>query len=265
LAYLTHLARLGATNIHPLGAPATARLLAALDLAPGARVLEIGCGTGETLVRVAQTPGVRVDGLDALPAMRRMARRRLRLAGLGRRARVHAARPGAPAPFPAATFDRVYTESVLGFQDTGAARAMLADIYRLLKPGGLYVANEAIWRAGVPPAIVAAINAASVADFGLAQACAQGWDLPAWLAEMRAAGFTARAAGLLADAPVPPDARLAPALVLSAALTGAYRLLGRIHPGLRAERRRYRALLARHARDGRYIEARLFILQKSPA
>ena len=48
----------------------------------------------------------------------------------------------------------------------------------------------------------------------------------------------------------------------SAALTWGYRLLGRIHPGLRAERRRYRALLARHAGDGRYIEARLFVLQK---
>ena len=71
-----------------------------------------------------------------------------------------------------------------------------------------------------------------------------------------------RGSGLLQDAPAPAPARPAPALVLSAALTLGYRLLGRIHPGLRAERRRYRALLARHAGDGRYIEARLFVLQK---
>src|SRR3712207_8117502 len=49
---------------HPLGRAATECLIAALDLQPGQRVLEIGCGSAETMVRITHRHTVEVDGLD---------------------------------------------------------------------------------------------------------------------------------------------------------------------------------------------------------
>jgi cyclopropane fatty-acyl-phospholipid synthase-like methyltransferase len=42
--YLRYLASIGATDIHPGGEAATRLLLRQLQLGPGMRVLEVGCG-----------------------------------------------------------------------------------------------------------------------------------------------------------------------------------------------------------------------------
>jgi len=52
------------------------------------------------------------------------------------------------------------------------------EIFRVLKPGARFVANEAVWRAGVSAERVAAVNAACLADFGVRQASAEPWALP---------------------------------------------------------------------------------------
>lgn len=54
-----------------------------LALAPGSRLVEVGCGTARNLVRIArQYPGVNLFGLDASHEMLRTARRSLARAGL---------------------------------------------------------------------------------------------------------------------------------------------------------------------------------------
>ena len=271
LGYLSHLAKLGATNVHPRGREATEWLLSALELKPGAghsqRVLEVGCGTGETMLRVACRYGARVDGVDVLPEMLRAARMRLAVAGVGKRVRLYRIAPRAALPFRDETHDRAYTESVLGFQDAGSAKGMLSEVYRVLKPGGLFVANEAIWKDGVQNEVAARINRAEVEDFGLGQASEQAWALEDWLQLMRGVGFEIVSSERLDDLGRGQVEVVSPfgvrySLLASGVLTRLYHLKGTLHPGLLAERARYRRLLREHEADGEYIEGRLFVLRK---
>jgi SAM-dependent methyltransferase len=279
--FLVHLAGMGASDLHPLGRHATAALIRHLELRAGQSVLEVGCGTSATMVRLARYNLARIDGLDLLPAMLQVAHRRLRLAGLGARSRLYLATRGAPFPLPDGTYDRVYTESVLGMQDAEGAHALLTEIYRVLAPGGRYVANEAIWRAGIPPQTIARINAACLRDFGLRMASDPPWSLPDWLQVMKEAGFHVLSAEIISD-----DGRLTRVsklidrrpttghsvlgtrylvlgrAILSAALTRTYWLRGMLTPGARRARARYRRLNDRHREDGQYIEARLFVIEK---
>lgn len=260
--FLIHLAELGATDLHPLRRQATAALMQALAMRPGQRLLEVGCGAGGTMVRVGLRQPVQIDGVDALLPMLRVARQRLRLAGLQKRTSLSHA-TAAALPFAAQTYDRVYTESVLGFQNMADAQAMLAHIFRVLKKGGLYVANEAIWKQGVAPERVAAIYAACIADFGICQASEQPWNLDDWLNLARSIGFTVVDAGLLEDRLGPPVADPLPwRQRLADGLTWFYRARGRLSPRVRRQQAAYRRRLEAHREDGRYMESRLFVLAR---
>ncbi len=266
--YLTHLAELGTSDLHPLGQPATVGLIKALALQPGQRVLEMGCGTGQTMVRVALAHTVWVDGVDALPPMLRMARKRLWLAGLRPRTSLsHAS--GTRLPFAAKTYDRVYTESVLGFQNAPNAEAILSQIFRVLKPGGRYVANEAIWKPGVPGDVAAAIYTTCMADFGICQTSEQPWSLDDWLGLARAVGFRVAAADLLEEhisqAENVVGKPTAWRQVLANSLTWYYRARGRLNGKLKQQRATYRRHLEAHREDGRYMESRLLVLEKPQA
>ncbi|MCZ7600373.1 MAG: class I SAM-dependent methyltransferase [Gammaproteobacteria bacterium] len=70
--------------------------------------------------------------------MRRTAAWRLRLAGCHRRVRIHAGDFTARLPFEDATFDRVYGESVVGFQPADLVGSLLREVLRVLRPGGQF-------------------------------------------------------------------------------------------------------------------------------
>jgi len=263
--YLTHLAELGTSDLHPLGQQATVSLIKALALQPGQRVLEMGCGTGRTMVQVALAHKVWVDGVDALPPMLQMARKRLWLAGLRPRTSLsHAS--GTSLPFAGQTYDRVYTESVLGFQNPTNAQAMLEQIFRVLKPGGLYVANEAIWRSGVSDDVAAAIYATCMADFGICQTSEQPWSLDDWLGLARTVGFSVVTADILEEQVAQTGHMVRAPIVwrqlFADSLTWYYRTKGRLHWRLRQQRDEYRRHLEAHREDGRYMESRLLVLAK---
>lgn len=65
------------------------RLIRDLNLAPGARVVEIGCGTGRNLVKMARRyPEARFYGLDASAEMLKTAEKAVARAGLSHRIRL---------------------------------------------------------------------------------------------------------------------------------------------------------------------------------
>jgi S-adenosylmethionine-diacylgycerolhomoserine-N-methlytransferase len=62
------------------------RLIRELALRPGARLIEVGCGTGRNLIAIARRyPQARLFGLDASEAMLEIARAKVREAGLEHR------------------------------------------------------------------------------------------------------------------------------------------------------------------------------------
>jgi S-adenosylmethionine-diacylgycerolhomoserine-N-methlytransferase len=114
------------------------RMIRELDLKPGDRLVEVGCGTARNLVRIAKAyPGVRLFGLDASHEMLKSATDTVRRAGLEDRITLahgyaEALAPamfGHTAPFEAALFS--YSLSMI--PDWKAAINAAA---RNLAPGG---------------------------------------------------------------------------------------------------------------------------------
>jgi ubiquinone/menaquinone biosynthesis C-methylase UbiE len=103
-------------------------------LAPGRQALELGCGTGIFLEKVAPA-GARVVGLDLSQDLLSKARGRL-----ARAPNVVLHRGNAEhMPYAASSFDIVYGSSVLHHLDLDRA---LGEIFRVLRPGGRCVFAE---------------------------------------------------------------------------------------------------------------------------
>ena len=115
-------------QIDPLGQVA----MAALDVQAGDRVLDIGCGCGQTTLQLAALTGDRgaVTGVDISRPMLDVARRR----AIGLSAVDFREADAQSDPFPAATFDRVFSRfGVMFFEEPAAA---FANIRFAVKPAG---------------------------------------------------------------------------------------------------------------------------------
>jgi len=131
-------------RIDRLMANVTEAALAAAAAKPGESVLDIGCGTGTTLLRLAAAVGPegRVLGIDISEQQLALARQRIAAAG-ATRARVELD-DAATHDFPPAAFDLGFTRfGVMFFADPVAA---FSNIRRAMKPGGRLAL--AVFRAG---------------------------------------------------------------------------------------------------------------------
>ncbi len=113
--------------------PHTARLMAAAAVGPGERVLDIGCGCGDTTVLAARSaPDGSAVGVDLSAAMLAEARR------LASREQVRNVRfeqaDAQTHPFPAAGFDVALSR--FGVMFFGAPAAAFANIAAAVRPGG---------------------------------------------------------------------------------------------------------------------------------
>jgi len=107
-------------------------LFARYGLAPDARVIDVGCGTGEAAVRIAEMlPGADVTGVDLIEAHLERARARTR--HLGARVRFEVGNALA-LDQPDGRFDLAVCRHVL--QAVPDPRAALAELMRVTRPGG---------------------------------------------------------------------------------------------------------------------------------
>jgi len=111
--------------------------LAALHARPGERILEIGFGTGHSLVDLATAVGStgHVSGVDIAPKMRDVAQHRVTKESLADRIDLSvAAIP--PLPYDDAAFDGVFLSFVLELFPLVEIVGVLREIDRVLRPGG---------------------------------------------------------------------------------------------------------------------------------
>jgi len=259
LRYFSHLGRLGLSDVHALGSHASAALVHTLQLADGMRVLEIGFGTGATLARVAQIRQVQLVGMDFSTGMHAAATQRLKMAGVTAHVQLIRAHLNA-LPLRAGFLDRAYSESALCFHAEPTATAALHAIQRALKPGGVFVANEAIWKDDAPDAQIRHACERALQDFGSCQSWPQGWRLGDWINVMQRAGFEVNVT------PLSEACATAPAMTRNRWVTSRFgwqSALRRVFdPALKAERAHYESLYKNHRGEGALTEDWLFVLKR---
>ena len=116
------------------------RVLESAAIAPGERVLDVGCGTGTLAVEAARAAtGVQVTGLDADPSILARARRRAADAGLD-----IAFDEGwsTALPYESASFDVVLSTLFFHHLEDDAKRATASELVRVIRPGGRLVVAD---------------------------------------------------------------------------------------------------------------------------
>jgi len=158
----------GSGFLSPGGAEEVARVIGNADIG-AATVLDIGCGAGGIDIALVQAHGAGyVTGLDVEDPVLDHARGLIAQAGLADRIGLVKAAPG-PLPFPPGTFDVVFSkDSIIHIPDKPV---LMAEVFRVLKPGGRFLASD--WLIGhddAPSPLMAAYIAAEGLDFGMASA-----------------------------------------------------------------------------------------------
>jgi SAM-dependent methyltransferase len=108
------------------------------NITPAMRVLDAGCGYGRNLVYLLRE-GCEVFAIDANPEGVEHVRQLSASLGTGLPPDNFLAGPIESMPFPDACADVVICSAVLHFsRDEEQFRGMLADLWRVLRPGGLF-------------------------------------------------------------------------------------------------------------------------------
>ncbi len=142
------------------------RILEGIDLT-GAHVVDIGCGSGGITVSLARDYGAgHVLGVDVEPDVCNAARRRVTKEGLDERVEIMEVKPG-PLPCAPGSLDVVFSkDSIVHIPDKAA---LAADAFRVLKPGGWFVASDWLMsHDGEPSEEMKRYLALEDLDFGMA-------------------------------------------------------------------------------------------------
>ncbi|WP_062109160.1 class I SAM-dependent methyltransferase [Bacillus niameyensis] len=122
---------------HPGGFFLTKQLFEGRDIGKHSKILDAGCGMGQTSRYLAETFGCSVVSVDKHPQMIKHFRTWLNQNQLP--IEILEANIEGPLPFPDSYFDLVISESVITFTNI---KKSLGELYRVLKTEGTYLCNE---------------------------------------------------------------------------------------------------------------------------
>ena len=132
-------------QFHTRGILATKELAQAAGLTSSTSVLDLGSGVGGPARYLAATFGCKVTGVDLSPSFVDAATYLTARCGLSDRVTFKVG-DALHLPFADAAFDRVFLQHVaMNIEDRGA---LYAELYRVLKPGGLIATYDVVLRDG---------------------------------------------------------------------------------------------------------------------
>ncbi len=135
-------------HLHGRGADATRELLDILAPGPETHLLDIGSGIGGPARMAAYAYGARVTGIDLTQEFCEVAAMLNERTGLSDRVTIRQA-SALDLPFEEESFDGAYSQNVsMNIEDKDA---FYAEAFRVVRPGGLFVAAEYTEGPGGPP------------------------------------------------------------------------------------------------------------------
>ncbi len=166
---LDHYGKLRAGFLHSYGEAATELLIERLDVQAKENILEIGFGTGATLVKIASRfPNANYFGIELSKQMLESAEARIKLCSL-RNIQLRNINSVEQLTVFKTKMDKIYIESVLGIQEDDELKKMILKISEQLKSNGKLVVNETIWMEDTPKEEIDRINNACKNVFGIIQ------------------------------------------------------------------------------------------------
>jgi len=171
-------------HLHSGGLTTTRDQAERIALTESSRVLDVGCGIGGPARYLAHKYGCRVDGIDLTPELIETGRALTERCNLTDRVVLQVGN-ALDLPYRNETFDVVWCQNVA--MNVSDKAALLAGVYRVLKPGGLFTSTEYSVGPGgdiifpVPWAYDASINFLNSEDVMRARYQSAGFRILEWM------------------------------------------------------------------------------------
>lgn len=142
---------------NPISRAKAERVIGLMELAPGDRVLDVGCGKAELLIRLAERWGAVGEGVDRSERFLEEARLRIAERRVADRVRVHLGDAGPwlganPGPYRAAA-------CIGSSHALGGFAATIERLARAVEAGGWIVIGEGYWKSAPPEGYLRALGA----------------------------------------------------------------------------------------------------------